>query len=226
MGEKRAEENAFVVLTYNRGSNSIGEAAASDKKDSTEKDGAGESKELSLTNNNADEVKKGCENGTEGAADGDVSMVEADDVKECDSGCDKVVGAADLKMADTEHGANIEAVDDAKAANEDINMVEAKIDARNEEVKENGKKEKKEDKIEEKQNDANIQAKDEKMVDKEDACQKEDTEGMSEDSQDAKVTEGEDINMVEANIDARNDKVKENGENEDKTEEKQNDANI
>ncbi|CAL4943130.1 unnamed protein product [Urochloa decumbens] len=115
---------------------------------------------------------------------------------------------------------------DAKAAEgEDIKIAEAKSDAGNAEVDEI-EKEEKEEQNEEKAHDVNNQTDEVKSTDKEDACQKEDKERKNEDSHGTKAAEKEEIMVVEAKSAAGHAEVKENrkrGEDEDKTEEKQND---
>ncbi|KAF8722058.1 hypothetical protein HU200_022689 [Digitaria exilis] len=160
-----------------------GESAATDKKNNAEKYGIEDSREASVTSNNADEVKNGCENGTEGE---DANIVEANDTEGHNSGCDNVVSAEDVTMVDTQHEANIEGVD--------IKMVdtqhEAKIEAAD--VKMVGTQDVK---MGHTKHATPIQA-------EEDACK--DKEVGNGDNQHAKATEGEGIKMVEAKADARN----------------------
>uniref|UniRef100_A0A0Q3N050 Uncharacterized protein n=1 Tax=Setaria italica TaxID=4555 RepID=A0A0Q3N050_SETIT len=154
-----------------------GEFAASDKNNNAEKFGPEESREVAVTSNNADEVKNGCENGTEGAADEVANIVEADDsngdVKMIDTQHEVNTEGADVKMVDTQHEANTEA--------EDVKMVdtqhEANIEAKD--VKMDGTQDVK---MVHTQHEANIEA-------EEDACQ--DKEGKNGDNQHDKATEGE-----------------------------------
>nr|XP_034574208.1 uncharacterized protein DDB_G0290685-like isoform X2 [Setaria viridis] len=182
-----------------------GEFAASDKNNNAEKFGPEESREVAVTSNNADEVKNGCENGTEGAADEVANIVEADDSNGGDSGCANVVVAEDVKMIDTQHevnteGADVKMVDTQHEANteaEDVKMVdtqhEANIEA--EDVKMDGTQDVK---MVHTQHEANIEA-------EEDACQ--DKEGKNGDNQHDKATEGEGMKMIEAKATARNSKA-------------------
>ncbi|XP_066384620.1 DEK domain-containing chromatin-associated protein 3-like isoform X3 [Miscanthus floridulus] len=167
------------------------------------------------------------------------AVIDVEVVKMVDTQHEANIEAKDVKMVDTQHEANIDAGEDAcqvkeglngdnqyaKASEgEDTKMIEAKADTRNSEAQENRKPEK-EGNAEEKTNHANgIE-----MAEKEDVCQKEDKEGMNEDSQDAKVAEADEMNMVEAKVDARNAEAQGNGkkeEMEDKMEEKGNNANV
>ncbi|CAN6298616.1 unnamed protein product [Urochloa humidicola] len=74
-----------------------GESATSDK-NNAEMFGPEESIDVAVTSGNADEVKNGCENGTEGTADEDTDIVEADDGNGGDSGCANVAGADDVTV--------------------------------------------------------------------------------------------------------------------------------
>ncbi|KAJ1294643.1 hypothetical protein BS78_01G161100 [Paspalum vaginatum] len=95
---------------------------------------------------------------------------------------------------------------DAKAPNgEDMKILEGKADAKT------GKKGEMEDKAEEKENGANIESKNVMMVENENACPSEDNVGKNDDSQDAKVAEGQNIETVEAKGETGNVEVEENG---------------
>ncbi|CAN6287577.1 unnamed protein product [Urochloa humidicola] len=122
-----------------------------------------------------------------------------------------------------------EDIQDAKESDgEDMKIVEGKIDARISEAIENRKKEEMEGNAEENKIDANIDTESVIMVDKENACQHKHKEGKTDDSQDAKAAEGEDIKMAEAKSDAGNAEVNENEKKEEKEEqnkEKANDVN-
>ncbi|KAG0548634.1 hypothetical protein BDA96_01G183300 [Sorghum bicolor] len=281
-----------------------GESAASEKNDA-EKYGSEESREVAVTSNDANEVKSGCENGTECAADEGANIVETDDTNEANSGSANVVGDVDVQMVDTQHEAiiegvdvkmvdtqreaNIEAVDvkmvktqheasieavdvrmiatqhevsieavdvkmvgtqhEANIEAVDVKMVETKhepnIEAEDGEMvdtKHEAVVEVEVVKMVDTQHEANIEAKDVKMVDTqvvkmvdtqheasfdpgEDVCQVK--EGLNGDNQYAKASEGEDTKMIEANADTRNSEAQENRkpEKEGNAEEKTNHAN-
>ncbi|CAN6310266.1 unnamed protein product [Urochloa humidicola] len=120
-------------------------------------------------------------------------------------------------------------IHDAKESDgEDMKIVEGKTDVRILEAIENREKEEMEGNAEENKNDANIDTESVIMVDKENACQHKHQEGNTDDSQDAKAAEGEDIKMIEAKSGAGNAEVNEDGKKEEKeeqTEEKANDVN-
>ncbi|OEL29731.1 hypothetical protein BAE44_0009246 [Dichanthelium oligosanthes] len=203
-----------------------GESAASDKKNNAEKYGPEESREVAVTSNNAVEVKNGCENGTEGAADVDANIMEADGMNGVDSGCANVIDAEDVKMVDTQHKVNIEAVDVKIVGTQHEANIEA-MDVKIADTQHEANIEAEDVKMIDTQHEANIETEDVKMFGTqdvkmfgtqdvkmvhtqheanteadEDACQ--DKEGKNRDNQHTKATEGEDIRMVEAKADARN----------------------